>query len=309
MIIFVGILLYGLSLQDAGVSVTQMTFMIIVANGCIWPLEQVFPMLNELRGSLKIFEKMTSFDQGLDPMPQGDAPFKFQSSLSLLNVNFNFDNQPILKDVTLDLEPGKKYLIKGPSGAGKSTFMKLISRTYHSYEGAIKYDQVSLPDLNGEQFNRHVAFIDQDVFLFEDTLLNNIALYHPVSSHRLNSAIKASGLTDVVASHPLGIERSLAENGLDLSGGQRQRIAIARALAKNVDILFADEATSSLNPELGAQIESTLLDLPCTLFAVSHRYYPGVTERYDAVILIKNGRVQLVETKDYFASQIQGGVA
>ncbi len=309
MIIFVGILLYGLSLLDKGISATQMTFMIVLANGCIWPLEQVFPMLNELRGSLKIFEKMTTFDAGFNPLPEGDTAFQFKEHLTLEHVSFNHGDNVILRDVSLRLEPGKKYLIKGPSGAGKSTFMKLISRTYHSFGGNIQYDGVPLAELNGTSFNRHVAFIDQDVFLFEDTLINNIALYHPISSHRLEQAIRESGLEELVDAHELGLERPLAENGQDLSGGQRQRIAIARALAKQVDILFADEATSSLNPELGAQVESTLLDLSCTVFAVSHRYYPGVTERYDGVILIKNGRVQLVETQDYFAAQIQGGVA
>lgn len=308
-IIFVGILLYGLSLLEKGISATQMTFMIVLANGCIWPLEQVFPMLNELKGSLKIFKKMTEFDQSFTPMPEGTEPFSLKEAITLSHLSFGYDDTQLLKDVNLKLEHGKKYLIKGASGAGKSTLMKLMSRTYSSYTGTIDLDGVAISDIQGEDFNRHVAFIDQDVFLFEDSLLNNIALYHPISNQRLEKAIAGSGLSELVASDAEGIEKTLTENGKNLSGGQRQRIAIARALAKHVDILFADEATSSLDPQLGAQIEETLLSLPCTLIAISHRYYPGITERYDGVIVVKNGRAHMVATEDYFAAQIQGGVA
>lgn len=309
LVIFIGILLYALSLLEQGISATQMTFMIVLANGCIWPLEQVFPMLNELKGSLKIFKKMTEFDQNLTHMGQGSESFALKEAINLSNLSFGYDNTLLLKDVNLKLEHGKKYIIKGASGAGKSTLMKLMSRTYANYTGTIDLDGVPISDIQSEDFNRHVAFIDQDVFLFEDSLLNNIALYHPLSSQRLDKAIAASGLSELVASEAQGVEKVLTENGKNLSGGQRQRIAIARALAKHVDILFADEATSSLDPQMGAQVEETLLNLPCTLIAISHRYYPGITERYDGVIVVKNGRVQMVTTEDYFAAQIQGGVA
>lgn len=309
LIIFVGILLYALSLLEQGVSATQMTFMIVLANGCIWPLEQVFPMLNELRGSLKIFKKMTAFDENTARLPEGVEAFSLKKGISLEHVSFGYSDTPILKDVNLVLEHGKKYLVKGASGAGKSTLIKLISRTYGNFDGEITLDGTNLLDIQSEDFNRHVAFIDQDVFLFEDTLMNNIALYHPLSHQRLEKAIASSGLTDLVSGDERGLQRTLTENGKNLSGGQRQRIAIARALAKQVDVLFADEATSSLDPLMGAQIEETLLGLPCTLLAISHRYYPGITERYDGVIVVKNGRVQMVSTEDYFAAERRGGVA
>jgi len=302
-LIFIGILMYGLSLLNQGISVTQMTFMIVLANGCIWPLEQLIPLYNELKGSLKIFDKIAQIDSTRISHSEGTEKFVFNKELVLENVSFSFNQKSVFSHVNLKLERGKKYLLKGSSGSGKSTLIKLLSQTYHDYDGDIYYDDVPLRKFASESYNNHVAFIYQDVFLFEDTIHNNIALYRPTESDVMKKAIKLAGLEDFVYQHPEGLNRELQQNGQDLSGGQRQRIAIARALVKEVDIIFSDEATSSLNPELGAQVEQTLLDLPCTLIAVSHRYYPGVTEQYDEVIEIKNGKINMYPIRDYFQEE------
>jgi len=302
--IFIGTLLYCLSLIDSGVSMTQVVFMIVLANGCIWPLEQLIPLFNELKGSLKIFEKITSIEEDIPQHEQGVERLSFDESIELKNVSFSYEDQKILNHVNLKLEKNKKYLLKGASGAGKSTLMKLLSQTYYEYEGEITYDHMDLKMISTEDYNNHVAFIYQDVFLFEDTMLNNLTLYRDIDQRKVEKAVLEAGLSDFIYDHPDKLNRELRENGQDLSGGQRQRVAIARALVKDVDIVFSDEATSSLNPELGAQVERTLLDLPCTLIAVSHRYYPGVTERYDGVIEIKNGKVQLYPIEDYFQKEV-----
>ena len=302
--IFIGTLLYCLSLIDSGVSMTQVVFMIVLANGCIWPLEQLIPLFNELKGSLKIFEKITSIEEDIPQHEQGAERLSFDDSIELKNVSFSYEDQKILNHVNLKLEKNKKYLLKGASGAGKSTLMKLLSQTYYEYEGEITYDNMDLKKISTEDYNNHVAFIYQDVFLFEDTMLNNLTLYRDIDQRKVEKAVLEAGLSDFIYDHPDKLNRELRENGQDLSGGQRQRVAIGRALVKDVDIVFSDEATSSLNPELGAQVERTLLDLPCTLIAVSHRYYPGVTERYDGVIEIKNGKVQLYPIEDYFQKEV-----
>lgn len=166
--------------------------------------------------------------------------------------------------------------------------------------GQVKVDGISLKDIHPDAYNEKVSFVYQDVFLFEDTLLSNIALYKPSDDIKIQSAAKAAGLLDVIESHPDGIHQMVLENGKNLSGGQRQRVSIARAIFKGAEILFADEATSSLNHELGAQIEETLLKLDCTVFAISHRYYPGVTDGYDYVLEIKNGHLKQVPASEYF---------
>lgn len=301
--IFIGTLLYCLNLIDSGVAMTQVVFMIVLANGCIWPLEQLIPLFNELKASLKIFDKITSIENDIMQHEKGTEKLSFEESINLSNVSFSYEDQKILKNVNLKLEKNKKYLLKGASGSGKSTLMKLLSQTYYEYEGEITYDHTDLKKINTEDYNNHVAFIYQDVFLFEDTMLNNLTLYRDTEQTKVEKAVKDAGLSDFVYDHPDQLNRELRENGQDLSGGQRQRVAIARALIKDVEIVFSDEATSSLNPELGAMVERTLLDLPCTLIAVSHRYYPGVTEKYDGVIEIKNGKVQMYPIEDYFQEE------
>jgi len=298
--IFIGILVYCLNLISHGVTTTQITFMIVLANGCIWPLEQLIPLFNELKASMKIFDKITSIEEDMPQHPEGKAGFSLEEGIRLDQVTFSYGDQKILKNASLTIEKGKKYLLKGASGAGKSTLIKILSQTYFDYQGEISYDQTSLRDIHSGDFNDHVSFIYQDVFLFEDSLMNNICLYKDIDEVRLKKAIKMAGLEDFIYDHPDQLERQVLENGQDLSGGQRQRISIARALVKDVDLIFADEATSSLNPELGARVEQTLLDLPCTLIAVSHRYYPGITSQYDHVIEVKNGNVQVYDVNDYF---------
>lgn len=300
-LIFVGILLYLLSRLNSGLTFTTMSFMIMLANGCIWPLEQIVPLFNELKASIAIFNKITASESELASTHQGDLPFNFKNQLSVKNLSFRYEERQIVNNVSFTLEKGKKYLLKGASGSGKSTLIKLLSQTLERYEGDISLDNTPIRNILQDDFNRHVAFIYQDVFLFEDSLLNNITLYKPTSLPAVQHAINLSGLSEFASDHASGLERAIGENGQDLSGGQRQRIAIARALVKDVDIIFSDEATSSLNPELGRQIEETLLNLPCTLIAVSHRYYPGLTEQYDAVLEFKNGKITQYSTDQYFS--------
>jgi len=136
--------------------------------------------------------------------------------------------------------------------------------------------------------------------LFEDTIRNNITLYKDIPVDQIDYAVKVCGLDAILTEKKGGIEDKLTENGKNLSGGQRQRISIARAIAKNAEILFVDEGTSSLNEELGREIEKVFLALDNTVIAISHRFYEGVTENYDYVIEVKNGSIHSFSAKDYF---------
>lgn len=305
MLVFVGNLVYLISRVNEGVSITQISFMVMVANGCIWPLEQVMPMINELKASVKIYDKISKMNDDSQMQEVGSLPFCFENAIEIKGLTFAYENEPVLRDVNLSIEKGKKYLIKGASGSGKSTLMKLLAKSYTQYEGDILVDGNNLRDVSFESFNDRVSFVYQDVFLFEDTIKQNITLYRDVETHMLEKAVVGAGLSDFIYATPEGIDRVLADNGKDLSGGQRQRLSIARALVKSVDIVFADEATSSLNPDLGQAVEETLLGIEGTLIAISHRYYENVTEKYDYVIEIKNGIATQYPSQVYF----EGGVA
>jgi len=171
---------------------------------------------------------------------------------------------------------------------------------YDDYEGTILIDGVDLKTIQTKSFNENVSFIYQDVFLFEASITDNITLFKPADSKRLANVCTMAGLDDFIDTQEHGLETMISENGKNLSGGERQRISIARALYKQADILFMDEASSSLNEELGRAVEATILDLEATVVAISHRYYEGVSERYDYVLDLNDGYVNIYPAVEYF---------
>lgn len=298
--VFIGIIVYCINLVIQGASFTRLTLMIQLSNACIWPIVQILPWFNELKASAKIYDKITKDDEEKDSEIIKEKEFKFDSKLEVNNLRFSYDNKEIFKGASFVIEKGKKYLIKGVSGAGKSTLISILSMVNDDYEGTITLDGINYREINEKSFNDNISFVYQDVFLFEDTIYNNIALYKDMKEETVLKAAIDAGLEDFLNERPLGLQEKLMENGKNLSGGQRQRISIARALAKGADILFVDEATSSLNEELGRAIENTLLSLDNTVIAISHRYYEGISEKYDYVLEVKDGLVHQYSSKDYF---------
>lgn len=293
-------LVYLASLFRKGISLTRATFMVQMANGCIWTIIAVFPRLNQLKSSVKIFDKITKYeDEGSNNLNK-EKEFVFEKEIEVKNLSFKYDEKEIFKDISFKIEKGKKYLIKGSSGAGKSTLIKLLSMIYDDYTGSITVDGVDYKEIKEKSLNDKVSFIYQDVFLFEDTIFNNIALYKPYSEKEVLEAAKKAGLEPLLAKKEKGIYEMVLENGKNLSGGERQRISIARAIIKDSELLFVDEATSSLDEELGRKVEETMLSLNSTVIAISHRYYEGITDRYDYVLEIKNGQVCQYAANEYF---------
>jgi len=285
-------------------SLSEATMLFLLATSVSNYLIDVFPMWNQVKASAAIYDKIAKPEENAVKIGRGTKEFKFEDKIEVSHVNFSFENKQVLKDVSFTIEKGKKYLIKGVSGAGKTTLINLLAMVYDDYEGNITVDGIDYRDISEESFHKKVAFIYQDVFLFEDTIKNNIALYQDIPEERLNYAVKVSGLEPFLEERKEGINERLSENGKNLSGGQRQRISIARAIAKDAEILFIDEGTSSLNEELGREIEKTFLELKGTVIAISHRYYEGVTENYDYVIELKNGKVHCFPARDYFEEVI-----
>ena len=298
--IFVGILVYLLTLIFNGVSFTKISFMIQIANGCIWPIGYVIPMFNELKASAAIYNKITKSDEEESNTSSREKDYSFNSYIEVRNLKFSYEGKEIFDGASFLIEKGKKYLLKGASGAGKSTLIKLLSMIYDDYEGSVKLDGVDYRDIKEESFNEHISFVYQDIFLFEDTIMNNITLFKDLPEREVLRAAELAGLKEFLQSKQHGLQERLAENGKNLSGGQRQRISIARAIIKNADILFVDEATSGLNEELGRAVEDTILSLDSTVIAISHRYYEGITEKYDYVLEVSNGMINQYTSLDYF---------
>ena len=263
-----------------------------------------FPTWNQMKASISIYEKIAKPEKDTEVLGKGTREFHLNQQITVSKVSFSYEDKLILSDASFTIEKGKKYLIKGVSGAGKTTLMNLLAMVYDDYEGSIQVDGVDYREILEKTFHEKVAFIYQDVFLFEDTIRNNISLYRDLDDEQINYAVKVCGLDTMLEEKKGGLNERLTENGKNLSGGQRQRISIARAIAKNAEILFVDEGTSSLNEELGREIEKVFLELDNTVIAISHRYYEGVTDHYDYVLEVKNGSVHCYQAKDYFSEVI-----
>lgn len=262
-----GSLVYVAVLMSGDVSLTRATLIVQLSNGCIWNITSILPLYNQLKSSVNIFNKITKGLEDNKSISKGDKEFSFEREIEVENLSFAYGDKEILKDVSFKIEKGKKYLIKGASGAGKTTLIKLLSMTYDDYKGRILVDDVDYKEIDDEKV--------------------------------LGAALKA-GLDSLLEKKENGINEMLLENGKNLSGGERQRISIARAIVKDSEILFVDEGTSSLDEELGRLVEDTILSLDTTVIAISHRYYRGISERYDYVLEIKDKRIDVYEADKYF---------
>ncbi|MDD4323385.1 MAG: ABC transporter ATP-binding protein [Eubacteriales bacterium] len=273
-----------------------------------WPLISLFGMRNRLIASNKVFRTLVESPEDFSEEERGETSAKISNmdllseDIELKDLTYQFGDatEPVLRQANLQLKGQGKYLLKGVSGAGKTTLLNLISGALRDYEGEITYGGVDLRDIDESTFNDGTALILQDVFLFETTVRENICLFKDYSDEEIERAVRLSGLTSLIEKLPQGLDTELSEDGQNLSGGERQRVSIARAIIKRSRLLLADEVTSALDPELGREIEQGILNLPMTVVAISHRYYAGISEQYDGVIELKQGKLSLYPTEYYF---------
>jgi len=214
--------------------------------------------------------------------------------LQFRDVTFSYPGTqaPALNGVSLEIKPGQTVALVGMSGGGKSTFVNLVTRFYDPQEGSVVLDGVPYQDIALTSLRAQLAMVSQNVILFDDTLAANIAYgVEQIDPARLDNAVKAAHLTDVVANLPEGLQSHIGENGMRLSGGQRQRVAIARAIYKDAPILILDEATSALDNESERAVQAALDTLMAgrTTLVIAHRL--STIERADRIVVLEHGRI------------------
>lgn len=201
-------------------------------------------------------------------VPNGEISCK---AISMKNVSFSYGDKQILKEQSMEFEKGGKYALTGPSGCGKTTILKLLLGWLPDYQGTILFDGKNAREFSQEELLQQMSYIEQDVFLFNSTIRNNITLGSDFTDEMLEQSIKGSALDEELANMPLGLDTPVGEDGSNLSGGQKQRVAIARALIHKRCILLVDEGTSALDQKNADIVEQSLLNNPdLTLILVSH---------------------------------------
>lgn len=259
----------------------------------MWPVMNLTEHLPKIFTVKDLIKKIEETLKNEDTYEE-TVPFTaFNEGITLKNVDFGYEEADnILENVQLELKKGGKYLIVGPSGGGKSTLLKLLRKYFNPTKGEILIDGHSLKDIKKQDFFSHVANVEQQVFIFEDTLRNNITLYKDYSDKEIEEALQKSGLTEFVASLPNGLDTMIYDNGKNISGGERSRVVIARGLLAQASIIFLDEAFAALDMERAKEIEESILSLEgVTVINVSHVLFKDTKHRYDKVLKVNHQQV------------------
>ena len=214
-----------------------------------------------------------------------------QITLTDVQVRYHADQAPALDQLSLSVQAGETVALVGPSGAGKSTLVHLLPRFTEPTQGQISLDGVALPDWDIHSLRQQFALVSQDVVLFNDSVLANVALGDAPDEARATDALRHANLLDFVQGLPQGLHSPIGHNGNQLSGGQRQRLAIARALYKNAPVLILDEATSALDAESEHLVQQALDHLMQgrTTLVIAHRL--ATIERADRIVVMEAGRI------------------
>lgn len=275
---------------NGSTTIGSVTAIVQLVNFVVMPLNEVGMGMSKFRegqATLDAFEVKDVIE-----LQTGKMKEYFDDVISFSNIDFSYPNteEKIFNHLSLKIQKGEKIAIVGMSGSGKSTLLNLLLRFYDVTSGHISIDNQDIQAISAESLYNLMTIVQQDVYIFDDTLRANITLNQSFTDEEIKQAVQQSGLESYVLENESGLQILCGENGSNLSGGQKQRLSIARALIRKTPILLLDEATSSLDNQVTTEIENSILDIQdLTALVVTHKLNENILKRYDRILFMKAG--------------------
>ena len=309
-----GIFLAGAWLAISGKGVTAGVVIVFVQlmNYILNPISQVPLLWSNRKAAIALMEKLSD---ALSENVREEGREKlngFSEKIEVKDLTYGYEPEShVLKDLDVQFDAGKSYAIVGGSGSGKSTLLNLLMGSSSNYQGEICIDGISIKNIESESLYQLMTSVQQNVFVFNDTIRNNVTMFHEFPDKEVTLALERSGLSEFIEKR--GEDFVCGENGANLSGGERQRISIARALLRKSPILLVDEATAALDAATARAVSFSILNLVgMTRIVVTHRLEEAILRRYDKILVMKNGTIceqgnfdTLMQKKGQFYSLFQ----
>ncbi len=288
------LLIGGFLALDGEIKVATYSVLLFITQRLLWPLTELGDTFDLYQRAMASFNRIFSLKNETPDIGSGNIEFKkLEKNIEFRDVSFSYvDNFNVLNNVNLTINAGQTTAIVGSTGSGKSTLIKLLLRLYEINNGSIFYDSNSLKEIELSSLREKIGLVSQDVFLFEGTVIENIAYGDlNASESEVWNAAQKSEADEFINNLPQKENTIVGERGQKLSGGQRQRISIARAILKNPEILILDEATSSVDNETEAAIQRSLdiLKKDRTVVVIAHRL--STVRNADIIYVLENGSV------------------
>lgn len=313
----------GMRVMQGALSIGDLIAMYLVAGYFLNPLGRYLEtgsMLQMLEANLQRIEDVVGGESTKDPVLHAksngteaagvatlDGRIRLSGHLELRNVSFGYRDyyEPIIRDFSLNVEPGKRVAIVGPNGSGKSTLALLIAGIYQPWKGEILFDGTPRSGIPREVFAESVSYVDQHVTLFSSTVWNNVTMWNTeIPEEAVVSASKDARIHEDIVQRRGGYDTIVEEGGANFSGGQRQRLEIARALVNSPSVLVMDEATSDLDASLEAQIDDSIRRRGCACLIIAHRL--STIRDCDEIVVLDKGEVVQRGTNDELLAQSDG---